>query len=169
VPAWSISATIHPERDGRLLLEISVPGSGSLSAEATPVLPVSSGSHPAKAGKTKAKGSRTPGPTKLRAAGATARKEAHTTSARIAQAAMKTKLPGVVLLRLSPAARYLSLIRSRYGLYATIELTFTAPGHPPLEQQLEASFLVQAPAKRTAARRSTQHSDHAARPRSKAR
>jgi WD40-like Beta Propeller Repeat len=145
-PAWRISATVHSAPSGALLLEVTVPGAGSLSAEATPVLPVLNGARA-----TTTRGRVKNGRSRSSAVVANARR----TDARAARATTKTMLPGVVVLRLDPAARYASLVHSRYGLYATIELSFASPGHAPLRQQLAGSFHATATAHR--AHRSSKH------------
>jgi hypothetical protein len=62
-------------------------------------------------------------------------------SAQIAHAAASTNGAETIELHLIPAARYDALLRaSKYGLYTTITLTFTAPGHRTVHETLRVSF-----------------------------
>jgi WD40-like Beta Propeller Repeat len=131
LPEWRISATVRPGPDGSLLLDASVPGAGMLSARATrTTAAVAAG-----ASRRSHKASRRR-PRKARTSNSSLLALAHTTASSA----------GVFELRLKPASRYLSLIRSHDGLYATITISFTAARHAALTQKLAGSFhqLVQA-------------------------
>jgi len=137
---WSISATATPSPDGTLELYVSVPGAGRLSASA--VSAVSSPGTATKRRTAKRRTARRAVAARRRGKGRTrTRKPVASAGATIAHTAANATAPGVVELHLIPAARYDSLLqRSRYGLYSTITVTFTAPGHQPLHQTLRVSF-----------------------------
>jgi hypothetical protein len=114
---WSLSVTATPSPDGTLVLYAAVPGAGRLSASA-----VSAVAQPRKRVRRKHK----------RSAGG---------NLQVAHAAARATEPAVLELHLIPAARYYSLLqRSKHGLYTTIRVTFSAPGHPPLRKILRVSF-----------------------------
>ncbi len=155
---WSISASTAPSPDGTLLVYVSTPGVGTLSASAVATVSqqrVVARGH--KAGRLKAgqltagrltagqeariarhkgrsgnhKGSRS---TRKR------RKSSPLPTAQIAHTSARSTGPGLLELHLIPAARYRSLLAAKRGLYVTITLTFTAAGHPKLRLLLRASF-----------------------------
>ncbi len=138
-PEWRISATVSHGPKGSLLLAVSVPGAGSLSASASARVSVAS---TAKArghsrSRPRARASRTQG---RRAAGA--RREAHTSLVMrtVASTRASARGAGAVQLRVLPSQRYRASVRARYGLYATITVTFAAPGHPRLRETLQGTF-----------------------------
>jgi len=133
---WSINASTAPSPDGSLLVYVSVPGAGTLSASASPVVASGRASStrrhtPRKHAKTAARRKlptrkgRTPKPPK---------------SVQIAHAATRATGPGFVELHLVPAARYRSLLAGKHGLYVTVTVTFSAPGHPRLRLLLRANI-----------------------------
>ncbi len=126
---WSISASTAPSPDGTLLLYVSTPGAGALSASAVAV------KVQRKASK---RGRKTP--KRARKASKRSRKGHKPASQQIARASARTTGPGLVELHLIPAARYRSLLAGKRGLYVTITVTFTAPGHPRLRLTLRATF-----------------------------
>jgi Tol biopolymer transport system component len=140
-PQWLIGATVQRGPGGSLLLEVAIPGAGRLRATASAAVPVSA---------TSARGGATPGHARKSAAAKHARGRggAHVTIATrtLASASATTIAPGLVQLRLLPTSRYRSLEKQRGGLYATIEVTFSAHGHPRLAQAVQASFRLTAPA-----------------------
>jgi hypothetical protein len=145
---WSISATAAPSPDGTLVLYVSVPGAGRLSASAASAVgagrPAASARRPRKAVRRRtarrAVVARRKGKSKDKVKGK-ARKPAARAGAQIAYTAASTAGPGTIELHLIPAARYDALLRgSSYGLYTTITLTFAAPGRRTLRETLRASF-----------------------------
>jgi WD40-like Beta Propeller Repeat len=135
-PSWSISVTVgNAPGGGGLLVDVSVPGAGSLSAGANAsvptTVPVVSRSR-ARRGKSRKRGKN--------ASVTRAREVAVIATRQVARAVATTKSAGLVQLRLTPASRYRSLVSGKGGLYATITVTFTAPGRPRLTQTLQASF-----------------------------
>ncbi len=147
---WSISATATPSSGGSLLIDVSVPGAGRLAASASAPVPVtvsrSSG---------KGAGAHTRRTSGHGARAARARKRTTTViePRELAHASVTSETDGVLELRLEPASRYRSLLSGRDGLFATITVTFAAPGHPKLTQTLQASF-PRLPASGKAAKRS---------------
>jgi hypothetical protein len=135
---WSLSATATPSPDGTLVLYASVPGAGRLSASAVTALAGRGGqTRKSKTVKRRAAMARRRGPKHTRKA----RGPGTNASTRIAYAAASAGGPEVLELHLVPAARWYPLLqRSRSGLYTTITVTFTAPGHAPLRQTLRVSF-----------------------------
>jgi hypothetical protein len=155
---WSISATAAPSPDGTLVLYVSVPGAGRLSASAVGAVARAGRAGSKSAGRKPGKGA---GRSNTRRAAAAQRKSAGRTGtstnkskrtsktrkpgvslgATIARAAASADAPETIELHLIPAARYDSLLQSsRYGLYTTITVTFTGPGHRPVHVSLRASF-----------------------------
>jgi Tol biopolymer transport system component len=129
-PEWRISATIAHGSAGSLLLDVSVPGAGTLSARASAAVPVATSGHGSVARRSKThRGARTSAGIHTKVLTRTVA-EAHTT----------VGAPGLVQLRVLPTSPYRSLERERGGLYATIVLTFTAPNHRKLTESLQASF-----------------------------
>ncbi len=155
---WSLSATATPSPDGTLDLYVSVPGAGRLSASAvSAVSGLSVPSVATRARKTARGAHKAAGRPNARRAVAARRKQgsgrkgsAHTRKtssvsapgdAQIAYAAANTSGPETIELHLTPAARYDALLQdSRYGLYTTITLTFTALGHRTVHETLRVSF-----------------------------
>ncbi len=133
-PAWSISATASRSRDGALLIDVAVPGAGRLAASASAPVPT-------KVVMSRPRGRSTGG----HAAAARARTITVIASRRVASAGASARGEGLLELRLLPAKRYRSLVSSKGGLYATISVTFTAPGHRKLTETLQASFPRPAP------------------------
>lgn len=151
---WSISATATPSPDGTLVLYVSVPGAGRLSASAVSAVDATK---PASVRRRKAAKRRVARRASVSSAqsrserrngkgnGSThtrkTRKPAAARNATIADTAASAKGSEVLELHLIPAARYDSLLQSsRYGLYATVTVTFTAPGHRTLRETLRVSF-----------------------------
>jgi WD40-like Beta Propeller Repeat len=139
---WSISATATPSPDGTLSIYASVPGAGSLSANAVAGVAESpaAGRHRSRRATPRGRGR---GATAARRKGASGRSHRRLSVAgtrRVAHAAARTYGPGIVELRLVPAARYRSLLRAKGGLYATITVTFTSPGQRRLAQSFGATF-----------------------------
>jgi hypothetical protein len=155
---WNLSATATPSPDGTLDLYVSVPGAGRLSASAVSAVSAQGSASAAKRTRKAARGAhKTAAPSDARRAVAARRKQGsgkkgsthiRKTSrapkpldAQIAHAAANTTGPETIELHLIPAARFDALLRaSKYGLYTTITLTFTAPGHRTMHETLRVSF-----------------------------
>jgi hypothetical protein len=136
---WSISATARGS-DGVLLIDVSVPGAGRLTASANASVPstVAVSSRLGK-GATRPRVRRT-SPVRSARASAGPRTVTVIATRQVAHAASTAVGGGLVQLRLTPSSRYSSLVYDKGGLYATIVVTFLAPGHPGLAQTLQASF-----------------------------
>ena len=144
-PLWSISATASHGAKGSLLLYVSVPGAGSLTASASATVPTTV----AETGKGRA--SRGSSSKQRRGRSASRRGVRAAVAVRqVAQVKQTAESAGVLELRLTPASRYRSLLADPGGLYANIKITFTATGHSILSQALAATF--QAPAGRAHAK-----------------
>ncbi len=136
---WSISATARGA-NGALLLDVSVPGAGRLAAIASASVPTVTVSRRLGKGANRRRVKHTPLTRGGRASAARARTVTVIATRQVAQAASTTESGGLVQLRLIPSSRYRSLTYGKGGLYATIDVTFTAPNHPSLTQTLQASF-----------------------------
>jgi hypothetical protein len=133
---WSISATASPGPGGSLLIDVSVPGAGRLAASANVPVPVTSPASGSRRGRPRPHGSRRA----ARAAKVTRHGVTVIATRQVARAATTSTTEGLLQLRLVPVARYRSLAGAKGGLYATITVTFAAPGHHTLTQTLQASF-----------------------------
>jgi hypothetical protein len=130
--AWSISATAGASH-GALVIDVSVPGAGRLGVSASAPVPVRV---PLRAASRKPT-TRVPSG---HASAARARMITVIATRQVAHAAVATRNEGLVQLRLLPSGAYRSLAYGRGGLYATISVTFSAPGHHTLTKTLKASF-----------------------------
>jgi hypothetical protein len=134
-PQWKLSATVRPAPGGgALLLDVSVPAAGTLFANASAAVPVA-----AQASRARVHGGRR----RAHGHGATtsaARKRVTIATREIAHASKRASDSRVIELRLTPASRYRSLENARGGLFTTIYVTFSAPGHHQLTQTLQASI-----------------------------
>jgi hypothetical protein len=124
--SWSISATARHGPHGALLIDVSVPGAGRVAASASSMVPTAV---PAK--RRSAKGG---------ARGKSRRTRLSIVARRVAYSATQAAAEGVVELRLLPARPYRALASAKAGLYATVVVAFSAPGHRTLTQTLQASF-----------------------------
>ncbi|HTD58813.1 MAG TPA: hypothetical protein VK672_07950, partial [Solirubrobacteraceae bacterium] len=138
-PDWKISATVSPSRDGSLLLYVSVPGAGSVSASASAAVPLLPGktARSAHGGHSHHVG----GQHQHGSAGASSTMIVRIHSQRFAHAVATAKQAQVIQLRLSPMQAFRPLVERRGGLYATISIAFRAAGHPQLRDELQASFV----------------------------
>jgi hypothetical protein len=145
---WSLGVTALSLADGGVRLYIEAPGAGALRAVASSSVAVRSAGSAQKArgARGKAKGSRT------RAAVVT----------RDVATATHTGAGGLTTLTLTLPAGYRSLAARAGGLSATVNITFTAPGHPTLHKSIAVSFLLR---KAKAHRESTRHTAGGGKPR----
>jgi hypothetical protein len=141
-PVWDLGATALSLSDGNVLLYLNLPGGGTLSANASSAVKVRSAraARSARRGhaKTDAKNLQ-PASTVLPRTVASATQELTSTGGGLT----------TVLLKLGSA--YRAFAAQKGGLSATVNLTFTAPGHPVLHQSIAVSFL--APGKSVAKHR----------------
>jgi hypothetical protein len=140
-PEWRLFVTAHSRRDGSVVLDVLVPGAGSLSAHAQGVVSVSVGSHAAKRGRAR---------------------RTHTILATrtVANALTLESEAGLVELRLKLAQPYGVLADRRGGLPANALLSFTAPGHGVARQSIEVSFVRLATSARKARKAAHRHRQH---------
>lgn len=119
-PDWLITATVARGPGGAAIVSVTVPGAGRLSAVARAAIPV--GRAGARAGRWRVHSRR--------------RSHGRVVTRAIAHASVAADGSGAVFLRLRPPASYRSLLHRTRGLYATITVTFTVVGRPPLRQTL---------------------------------
>jgi hypothetical protein len=124
--SWSISATARHGPGGALLIDVVVPGAGRLAASASSMVAtaVPAKRRPAKGG----------------ARGKSRRTRLSIVARRVAYSTTQAAAEGLVELRLLPARPYRALASTKAGLYATVAVMFSAPGHGTLTQTLQASF-----------------------------
>jgi WD40-like Beta Propeller Repeat len=115
--AWRIGVTVHPQRNGTVLLYVTVPAAGTLKANATSTIRVR------------------------------VKRRGHTSTSLAARSVATTKrvskasTGGLTTLTLTLASRYRSLAAKRPGLASSIGLTFTATHKPTLRATVRTSFL----------------------------
>jgi hypothetical protein len=117
VPKWRIGVTSRSRADGSVLLYVSIPGAGAVSAGAQSGVRVHTRSH----GRV-----HTSVATRMVA---TARKASHASGA------------ALLTITLTPGSRYRSLASKHPGLAATVNVSFAAPHHSTLRQSVLVSFL----------------------------
>jgi Tol biopolymer transport system component len=134
-PAWLLNASAHSRRDGSVLLEVEVPGAGSLSASAQSSVRVKvSRSRTARRG--------------ARSSQSVKRPTTTVASRRVASSAKRARGEGLVTLVLTLAPSYRALASERGGLSATVTVSFTAPGHRALRNGVPVTFLRSQPKRR---------------------
>ncbi len=127
-PSWQLYAVVEPQADGAVVLEVTVPGEGELSAGASAAVPVTVSAARATRARARAHRARR------------TRTELMTRGVASARAAVLQTTDGLQELTLTLAPAYRALAQRADGLYSTITLRFTAPGHPDLSASLNVSF-----------------------------
>jgi hypothetical protein len=112
---WRIAVTASSLPDGRVRLFVSIPGPGTLRAEASVNVAV-----------------------RRRGARRVSTPRRTVALARLASAAPE---PGYATIQMSLNGRYRGLEARRGGLPAVISVTFSAPKHPTLRLRLDANFI----------------------------
>jgi hypothetical protein len=115
--AWRLGVTASSRADGSVLLYVTVPGAGTAKAGAQSAVRVRVKHH---------------GHVSTSVA---------TRSVATTKKVSKASAGAVVTLTLTLASRYRSLDEKRPGLAGTVNLTFSAAGHPTLRQSVRVSFL----------------------------
>jgi hypothetical protein len=125
-PDWRLALSARSRRDGSVLLEVAVPGAGSLRAAAGSTLRVRTSR--ARAGRhgRGGRGSSTAVVTRQVAA---------------ATKAVPAGSSGLASLRLLAAPRYRALTARHGGLPSNITVRFTAPGHKDLLARITVAFV----------------------------
>jgi Tol biopolymer transport system component len=144
VQGWEILLATSPGPNGSVLVDVTVPGAGSLKAVAKADVPVTVS---ASRKKNKSKKS------KSKIAKEERGKDAHSAAKRLKASKRTTVLvktvastsavagqAGLMQLRLSPSSAEDSLEESHDGLYATITVTFTTKGSPALTGTVQVTF-----------------------------
>ncbi|MCL2769505.1 MAG: hypothetical protein FWD42_05265, partial [Solirubrobacterales bacterium] len=166
-PAWLLNASASPQPGGSVLITAQLPGPGSLQVRALAQLPGFTTGARAKARRVRA-------PSRRAASSSRANRTRRLNSSRrhrrtkapaptlstrtVAQASAVSGQAGSLQVRVHAGAAYRALIDSRAGLYAVLNLTFTATGHAPLHAQLAVTMRGAPPASaRRAARRRPPH------------
>jgi hypothetical protein len=131
-PAWRMSVTAYPGRHGTVVLEVRVPGPGSLHAVADSAVVVR-----AAAARRAVKRSGYAGRMKPPGRGTVADRT-------VASATQAFGAPegGTLKLTLRLAPRYVPLAAQPGGLWSTVHVKFTAPGHAALQEALGEAFVV---------------------------
>lgn len=142
VPLWVLGMTATGTRDGDVLLEVDVPGAGTLQASARGG---PSGQPEAKAGR--------------EARRRAAPRHDHDSSAAPTVALTTTRVgqAAVVPVWLRPAKSFAALVAGPNGLRATVTVSFASAGRPTLRRQLEVTFLRRPAGRGHAARRGSRH------------
>jgi hypothetical protein len=117
-PEWQLYASAVPQADGAVVLNVDVPGAGELEAYASGDVPVR---------------------VRARRAGRF-RTVLATRSVASARAAVASTTTGLQKLTLTLEHSYNALAGRSGGLYTTVQMLFTAPGHPSLQTTVDVSF-----------------------------
>jgi hypothetical protein len=151
-PDWLLSATATAQPDGSVLVDAHVPAAGTLGVRVTAQLPALLAQTPARRPsrrarrrKHKARSSShriARGRVRPYRRAKPHRRGKRTLSGGVAPArtvaegALASAGPSELTLRLPVQARYQNLVATPDGLYCLVRVTFTAPGRPPLSQEI---------------------------------
>jgi hypothetical protein len=124
-PAWVLSAIAVPQADGSVTVEVYVPGAGRLAVRAGAQLPNAA---LRKSGQAKSK------PIKARKSKAS--KVLLIPLRTVGQVTAVTRGSSELRVRLRVSRAYRALVTDKDGLYCVLEVSFTAPDHATLEQQI---------------------------------
>jgi hypothetical protein len=147
-PDWLLSATAAAEANGEVTVYAQVPGAGSLAAVARAQIPPPSAvvegrhkrSHASPAARPRGvvavhrRGRRQQRPPAAGGVGGTA------PTSTVALAGATAVQPTELELHLRVEAPFATLVDRATGLYAIVNVTFTAPGRPALSQQIPVTF-----------------------------
>jgi hypothetical protein len=141
LPEWRLEATAFSRRDGSVLIEVEVPGAGSLKAVARASVLVS----------------RVGALARSRHGSRRRRTVATVATRTVASASARVAAPGLVAIVVHPYSRYRALLGAVAGLSANVSLTFTAHGHPSLHERVVATFTRVSRSARRASSRGERH------------
>jgi Tol biopolymer transport system component len=132
---WLLSATAVPEPDGSVLVDAQVPGAGRLTVRAGAQVPAMAprsarSSRRARSGRLARSAARRRG---SRSGGALPART-------VARGAIAAGMSSDVHLRLRVSPLYRAAVTSRRGLYAVLRVTFAAPHHRALVQEIPVVF-----------------------------
>jgi hypothetical protein len=138
-PDWLLSVTADAQPNGEVLLDAQVPGAGRLGVSATAQLP---------RGTVAGVSRKRPHVSRHSAAAATSRSTKRPNRAPtvtlvsplVSQAATLAGGPTELELHVHVKAPFDRLIARKTGLYAIVRVTFAAPGHPTLAQEVPVTF-----------------------------
>jgi hypothetical protein len=159
---WTLSVSATAEADGSVLVFAQTPGAGRLAVTAGSQLPppvkrsaLRSSPRAGARKATHASAAKASGK-KVKQGKAKTNKGMTVLVRTVARAAATTSAPAEVRLRLRVGAAYRKLIVGANGLYAVLRVTFTAPGHKTLLEELPVTFRLKSrkpAARRTEARK----------------
>jgi hypothetical protein len=131
-PKWLLSATAVTQPDGSVLVSADVPAAGRLGVEADAQLPARS----TVAVKKRRQGRRE----YVRATRAKAAVAGHIVTRAVARNALNVATPSDVQLSVRVSSVYRTLVSSADGLYTVLRVTFSAPGHATLVEQIPVTL-----------------------------
>lgn len=156
-PAWQLSLTAESMRDGQVKLNVLLPGPGSLGASASSAVAQPFTAQGARA-KHKAQGARAKHKRRTVKKSTGARRAAARTSVQtVSQLQSHAAAGGLEQLTLTLQKRYATLAQSADGLYATVKVQFSAPGHQLLSATVQVTFKAAASKSAGKARSASRH------------
>lgn len=129
IPTWLLSAIALPRADGSVTIDAYVPGAGKLAVHASAQLPSTA---VRKSTKTK---SRRPTAHKSKAS-----KAIQVPARVVGQLTAVAHGSSELRSRLRVNAAYRTLVAGKDGLYCVLDLTFTAPGHAVLREEIPVTL-----------------------------
>lgn len=124
-PEWKLNATAVSQRNGTVLVRVQTPGAGSVVVKANSQLPVSV-THDRGLSKMAHASKRASGPRLV--------------TRTVARAFTSTLVPAAVQLRLRTSKAFTADLTSRRGLYAVLQVSFSATGHGKLSTAIPVTF-----------------------------
>jgi WD40-like Beta Propeller Repeat len=131
-PLWRLGATAHSRANGSVVVDVLVPGAGTLRA-------IAQGAVRIKPAHSSAKGSAKKGSASPKGHASATTVATRTLAA--ATAPSHAGNGGLLALTLTLTAHYRPLAAQRGGRSATVSLAFAAPGHPTLHEGIAVTFL----------------------------
>jgi hypothetical protein len=121
--SWSLGVTARSLTNAEVRLYVEVPGIGTVRAGASALMRVVTAVR-SRTGKTRGR-----------------RAQIVTRTVATAKKPESVSAGGLTTLILTPASRYVALTKRHNGLAATVEVSFSASGHPTLRKRIEVSFV----------------------------